>query len=92
MAPGVTAWTDKVRMVLDKIRTDGLAATLEAVKNKLDQPLTLGYCNVGVVAGLGTGVEGFAVGDRVVSNGRHAAIRAGFAHVRFGLEYAKELC
>ncbi len=40
-------------MVLDKIRTDGLAATLEAVENKLDQPLTLGYCNVGVVAGLG---------------------------------------
>ena len=36
------------------MRTDGLAATLEAVKNKLDQPLTLGYCNVGVVAGLGS--------------------------------------
>jgi threonine dehydrogenase-like Zn-dependent dehydrogenase len=61
-------------MVLDKICTDGLAATLEAVKNKLDQPLTLGYCNVGVVAGLGAGVEGFAVGDRVVSNGKHAEV------------------
>ena len=65
---------DKVRMVLDKIRTDGLATTLEAVKNKLDQPLTLGYCNVGVVAELGAGVEGFAVGDRVVSNGKHAEV------------------
>lgn len=65
---------DKVRMVLDKIRTDGLAATLEAVKNKLDQPLTLGYCNVGVVAGLGAGVGGLAVGDRVVSNGKHAEV------------------
>jgi predicted dehydrogenase/threonine dehydrogenase-like Zn-dependent dehydrogenase len=65
---------DKVRMVLEKVRTDGLAATLEAVKNKLEQPLTLGYCNVGVVAGLGARVEGFAVGDRVVSNGKHAEV------------------
>jgi len=47
---------------------------LEAVKDKLDQPLTLGYCNVGVVAGLGARVEGFAVGDRVVSNGKHAEV------------------
>ncbi|HEU6456227.1 MAG TPA: dehydrogenase, partial [Roseateles sp.] len=35
---------DKVRMVLDKIKTDGLMPTLEAVFNKLDQPLPLGYC------------------------------------------------
>ena len=63
---------DKVRMVLDKIRTDGLAPTLEAVRNKLDQPLPMGYCNVGVVAELGAGVAGWAVGDRVASNGKHA--------------------
>ncbi len=46
---------DKVRMVLDKIRTDGLLPTLEAVFNKLDQPLPLGYCNVGVVLEVGAG-------------------------------------
>jgi threonine dehydrogenase-like Zn-dependent dehydrogenase len=63
---------DKVRMVLDKIRTDGLAPTLEAVFNKLDQPLPLGYCNVGTVAGVGSGINGFESGDRVVSNGKHA--------------------
>jgi predicted dehydrogenase len=63
---------DKVRMVLDKIRTDGLMPTLEAVRNKLDQPLPMGYCNVGVVAEVGAGVNGFAVGDRVASNGKHA--------------------
>ncbi len=63
---------DKVRMVLDKIRTEGLMPTLEAVRNKLDQPLPLGYCNVGVVAEVGAGVNGFAVGDRVASNGKHA--------------------
>lgn len=63
---------DKVKQVLDKIRTDGLLPTLEAVFNKLGQPLPLGYCNVGVVVECGRGVSEFAVGDRVVSNGNHA--------------------
>ncbi len=63
---------DKVRMVLDKVRTDGLVPTIEAVRNKLDQPLPMGYCNVGQVVELGAGVSGFAVGDRVASNGKHA--------------------
>ncbi len=65
---------DKVRLVLDKIRTDGLQPTLEAIFNKLGQPLPLGYCNVGVVGEVGTGVAGFAVGDRVISNGKHAEV------------------
>jgi len=65
---------DKVKMVLDKVRTDGLFATLDAVRSKLDQPLALGYCNVGTVLEVGRGVEGFAVGDRVVSNGPHAEV------------------
>jgi predicted dehydrogenase/threonine dehydrogenase-like Zn-dependent dehydrogenase len=67
---------DKVRMVLEKIGTDGLAATMQAVRNKLDQPLAMGYCNVGEVVAVGTGVSGFAVGDRVVSNGKHAELVA----------------
>jgi len=65
---------DKARMVLDKIKTDGLQPTLEAVLSKLDQPLPLGYCNVGRVAELGSGVLGFAVGDRIVTNGKHAEV------------------
>ena len=63
---------DKVRMVLDKIKTDGLMPTLEAVFNKLDQPLPLGYCNVGRVMEVGSGLVGYAAGDRIVSNGKHA--------------------
>jgi predicted dehydrogenase/threonine dehydrogenase-like Zn-dependent dehydrogenase len=65
---------DKVRMVVEKIRTDGLVPTLEAVLGKLDQPLPMGYSNVGTVVAVGEGVLGFAVGDRVVSNGKHAEI------------------
>ena len=62
----------KVRQVLDKIRTDGLMPALEAVRSKIEQPLPLGYCNVGVVVEAGNDVTGFSPGDRVVSNGPHA--------------------
>lgn len=63
---------ERVKMVLDKVRTDGLAPTIDAVRSKLNQPIPLGYCNVGVVEAVGAGCEGFAVGDRVASNGPHA--------------------
>lgn len=63
---------DRVKQVLDKIKTDGLQPTLEAVFNKLGQPLPLGYCNVGHVVAVGKGVTEFVIGDRVASNGNHA--------------------
>lgn len=63
---------DKVRQVLEKMRTDGVVATLNSVRNKLDAPLPLGYCNVGRVIEVGRGVENFKIGDRVISNGKHA--------------------
>ena len=67
---------DKVRLVLDKIRTDGLMPTIASVRSKLDQPMPMGYCNVGEVVEVGAGVSGFAVGDRVASNGKHAEMVA----------------
>jgi predicted dehydrogenase/threonine dehydrogenase-like Zn-dependent dehydrogenase len=63
---------DKVKQVLDKVKTEGLLPTLEAIVNKLEQPIPLGYCNVGRVIAIGDGVSGFAIGDRVASNGHHA--------------------
>ena len=54
---------DKVRMVIEKARTDGVVATLQAVQAKLDQSIGLGYCNVGEIV---------ASGIRMVSNGPHA--------------------
>jgi predicted dehydrogenase/threonine dehydrogenase-like Zn-dependent dehydrogenase len=73
---------EKVKMVLEKVRTDGLLTTIEAVQSKLAQPLPLGYCNVGVVVERGAGATGFKSGDRVVSNGPHADI----------VKVAKNLC
>ena len=67
---------EKVKQVLQKIRTDGLFATLDAVRARLDEPLPLGYSNAGVVLEMGDGrlETGLRVGDRVVSNGPHAEI------------------
>jgi predicted dehydrogenase len=65
---------EKVRLALDKVRADGLFATIEAVRSKLDQPLALGYSNAGVVIETGPDVTAFRAGDRVVSNGAHAEI------------------
>ena len=67
-----TSQPDKVKQVLEKVKTDGIASTFEAVNTKLDEPLPLGYCNVGRV--VETNVEGFMIGDRVVSNGKHAQV------------------
>src|SRR5437762_3315338 len=47
---------DKVKQLIEKLGTDGVSATVEAVRSKLDQPLELGYCNVGRVIGVGEGV------------------------------------
>ena len=65
---------EKVNQVLDKIRADGFLPTLEAVFNKLGQPIPLGYCNVGKVIAVGNDVTEFTIGDRVASNGSHAEV------------------
>ena len=63
---------EKVKQVIEKIKTDGLSPTLNAVFSKLGQPLPLGYCNAGEVVDVGEGVSQFKKGDRVVSNGPHS--------------------
>lgn len=65
---------DKVKQVIDKVKSDGLLPTMENVFSRLEQPLSLGYCNVGKVIAVGDGVSEFKVGDRVASNGSHAEI------------------
>lgn len=65
---------DRVRATLDKIGTDGLLPTIETVRRRLNEPLPMGYCNVGIALDVGRGSREFVVGDRVVSNGKHAEI------------------
>lgn len=71
---------DKVKMVMEKAKTDGVMTTIDSVRSKLDHPLPLGYCNVGVVQK--NGGSHFPVGTRVVSNGAHAEV----------VSVAKNLC
>ena len=67
---------DKFKDVLNKISSDGLFETMEAVKNKIDQPLPLGYSNVGEIIKVGECVRNLKIGDRIASNGPHAEIFA----------------
>lgn len=63
---------DRVKDVIQKVRTDGLVPTYKAVKSKLDQPIALGYCNVGISCN-DTSAR-FPQGSRVASNGNHAEL------------------
>jgi predicted dehydrogenase/threonine dehydrogenase-like Zn-dependent dehydrogenase len=63
---------DKVIQVINKIKTEGLLSTVEAVWTKLNDPIPLGYSNVGEIVETGSLVTDFKQGNRVVSNGPHA--------------------
>src|SRR3989304_2855651 len=61
---------DQVRQVLDKARREGVIPAMEAVLNRLDQPMALGK-----------GLEGFNPGDRVACAGGGFAVHAEYALV-----------
>ncbi len=65
---------EKVKQVFDKIKTDGLKPTIDAIFKKLSEPIPLGYCNVGEVVAVGEGIAELKIGDRVASNGHHAEV------------------
>ncbi|MFH2002791.1 MAG: bi-domain-containing oxidoreductase, partial [Planctomycetota bacterium] len=67
---------DLVKKVSRKIRTDGLLATIDSVKSRLDQPFPLGYSCAGIVVEVGEGVTGFSRGDRVACAGQDYASHA----------------
>jgi predicted dehydrogenase/threonine dehydrogenase-like Zn-dependent dehydrogenase len=67
---------DLVRQLLDKARREGLISTAQAAFNRLDQPLALGYSSTGTIVSLGTGMEGFQVGQRVACAGGGYAVHA----------------
>lgn len=63
---------EKVKQVLDKARTDGIISSIEAVNSRLNEPMSLGYSNVGVISKLGENVKGFKIGERVISASKHS--------------------
>lgn len=63
---------DRVRQVIDKAATDGIMPTLAAVREKLADSISPGYCQAGVVVEVGDSEAQFSPGDRVVTNGPHA--------------------
>jgi len=65
---------DQVRRVVEKIRNEGFFDTLRQVREKLDEPMTMGYSSTGVVLACGDGVQAYKPGDRVASNGPHAEV------------------
>lgn len=72
---------DLVRQVMEKARREGLLTTFDAVQNRLEQPLPLGYSSAGVIEAIGEGLSGFQVGDRVACAGGGYAVHAEYAVV-----------
>ena len=72
---------DQVRAVIDKARSEGLKATADAVRTRLDQPTALGYSAAGVVTAVGGRVQGIAPGDRVACAGGGYAVHAELVQV-----------
>jgi predicted dehydrogenase len=72
---------DLVRQTLDKARREGILSTLEAVQNRLDQPMPLGYSSAGTVVEVGPEVDAFRAGERVVCAGGGYAVHGEYAVV-----------
>jgi polar amino acid transport system substrate-binding protein len=64
---------DLVKQVIDNVRREGVAATMQKVRTRLESLKPLGYSAAGIVAAVGEGVSDLRVGDRVACAG------AGFA-------------
>ncbi len=72
---------DLVRQTLDKARREGILSTLDAVQNRLDQPMALGYSSAGTVVEVGPGLVGLRAGDRVAAAGLGCAVHGEYAVV-----------
>ncbi len=67
---------DLVRQTLDKAKREGILTTFDAVKNRLDKPMSLGYSSAGVVLDVGERVSQFQINDRVACAGGGYAVHA----------------
>jgi polar amino acid transport system substrate-binding protein len=72
---------DLVRQVIKKLKTEGLAKTLQTVNSRLASAAPLGYSSAGTALAVGGLVEGIRPGDRVACGGVGYANHAEFAVV-----------
>jgi predicted dehydrogenase/threonine dehydrogenase-like Zn-dependent dehydrogenase len=72
---------DQARAVLERARRDGVGATLDAVRTRLDGPSGLGYSSAGIVLEVGEHVRDLRPGDRVACGGGGHAVHAELNYV-----------
>jgi len=72
---------DKVKQVIQSVKQVGLKETYNKVRERLDALTPLGYSLAGVVVEVGSGIDEFAVGDRVACAGEGIACHAEFVAV-----------
>lgn len=66
---------DLVQQTIEKARRDGILDTIDTVRNRLEQPMALGYSAAGTVLEAGP-ESGFRAGDRVACAGAGIASHA----------------
>jgi len=64
----------EVKKVIEKIKKEGVVSTVRAVREKLSEPIILGYSSSGYVLACGKNVRSIKPGDRVASNGPHGEV------------------
>ena len=67
---------DLVRQTVEKAQREGILTTVDAVRNRLDQPMALGYSCAGTVIEVGKGVVHVKPGDKVACAGGGYAVHA----------------
>ncbi len=67
---------DLVKQTINKARREGIRSTVQAVFNRLDQPMALGYSSAGTIVALGKNMAGYKVGQRVACAGGGYATHA----------------
>jgi len=72
---------EKIKKVLNMVRTEGIVKAYEKAKGKLDSGNPTGYSVAGVVIAIGDSVKGFEVGECVAAAGAGLANHAEFVDV-----------